>query len=334
MIAAATDWCPRCFRDMPRDSVDCPACGLAFRRVGGVLDVLGAQPRESKAAEVESFYTAAPFPGYAPSDDAVSLLERSRRSSFLCSLDEAVPTDGRFLSVGCGTAQVPAFLALSGPKRRVVGIDGCSASLQVADRFAASIALENLCLVRGDLFDLPVEAASFDLVSCRGVVHHTPDPYGAIDRVARCVAPGGTLILGFYETLARGWHRTRRRLANLRGQVPIAALDPILRRRDLGAEKKRIWIEDQYRHPLEHILPLPRVLDFLERQGFDYVRTVPPSPQAGLLDSTPRPSSLALLRRRLGWMVGGLTDPDAGLVILVVRRRQERDAGPLPKETP
>ena len=44
------------------------------------MDVLGEKPRESRAAEVEGFYTANPFPGYAPADDVGSLLDRLRRS--------------------------------------------------------------------------------------------------------------------------------------------------------------------------------------------------------------------------------------------------------------
>lgn len=318
----AAGFCPRCFGDLDRDAASCSGCGLSFTRRGGVLDTIGEARREERAAEVEEFYTAAPFPGYAPGDDAATLLDRSRRSSFLVGLDEAVPADGRFLSVGCGTAQVPAFLALAAPRRNVVGVDGCRASLAVADEFRERVGFRNMQLVRGDLFDLPIAPGSFDVVSCRGVVHHTPDPYRAIDCVARCVAPGGVLLLGFYESMGRAWHCARRRLANLRGKRPFFALDPVLRRRDLDDEKKRIWIEDQYRHPLEHILPLPKVLRHLERSGFEWVRSVPPSPQTGLFEETPEPSPGGLFRRRLGWMLAGLNDPDAGLVFLITRRER------------
>ena len=317
----APAFCPRCFGALGTESTSCAGCGLDFVWTGGVVDVLGAQERERRAAEVEEFYTASPFPGYAPGDDAATLLDRSRRSSFLVGLDKAVPADGRFLSVGCGTAQVPAFLALAGPRRSVVAVDGCKASLGVADAFAQKVGIANLQLARGDLFDLPIEPESFDVVSCRGVVHHTPDPYRAIGCVARCVAPGGVLLLGYYETMGRAWHCARRKLSNLRGKNPIAALDPVLRRRDLDAEKKRIWIEDQYRHPLEHILPTPKVLRTLRDLGFEWVRTVPPSPAGGLFDATPEPSAGALFRRRFGWMVAGINDPDAGLVFVVVRKK-------------
>lgn len=313
-------FCPRCFAALPLEAEDCGACGLTFVREGGVLDVLGPREREPDAARVEEFYEASPFPGYAPDEDAASLLDRSRRSPFLVALDRAVPTHGRFLDVGCGTAQVPAFLALAASRRRVVAVDGCRASLGLASEFARSVSLSNLQLVRADLFDLPIEPGSFDVVSCRGVVHHTPDPYRAMTCVARCVAPGGVLLLGFYENLARAWHRARCRIATLRGGRPLAALDPVLRREDIDPERRRIWIEDQYHHPLEHTLPLPRVWAHLQRLGFHWVRSVPPRPEPGLFDATPRPAKYALLRRRLGWLLAGLTDPDAGLVLLVARK--------------
>ena len=100
-----------------------------------------------------------------------------------------------------------------------------------------------------------------------------------------------------------------------------ALLDPILRRRDLDPEKQRIWIEDQYWHPLEHILPLPRVVRVLDSLGFEWVRTVPPTASgASMFDGTPRPGPIAMALLRLGWMLRGLRDPDAGLVCYVARR--------------
>lgn len=313
--------CPRCASPLGAGTAGCAACGLTFRWSGGVIDVLGAAEREQRAALVETFYTASPFPGYAPSDDASTLLDRSRRSPFVRALDEAIPASGRVLSIGCGTAQVPAFLALSGPRRDVLGIDGCAASLGVADAFRSRVGIPNLGLVRADLFDLPVEPRSHVAVSCRGVVHHTPDPQRAIECVAECVAPGGVLVLGFYESMARTWHRTRQRIAGLRGGRPVRLLDPILRRADIDPEKKRIWTEDQYRHPLEHCLALPRVTAQLDALGFDVLRTVPPAPPADLFrpEGAHRPPSQRL--RRLGWLLSGLTDPDAGHVAVVAQRR-------------
>ncbi len=310
--------CPRCFSELAGSP--CSGCGLVFERSPGLIDVLGVATRAESAAEVERFYSRSPFPGYAPADDAGTLMDRSRRAPFLVALDASLSPDAWVLDVGCGTAQLAAFLALSAPRRRVFAIDGCRASLACAAAFRARVALENLQLVRADLFDLPVPPQGFGAVICRGVVHHTPDPPEAIRRVARCVAPGGLLVLGFYETWARLFHRARRGLARLIGR-PIAILDPLLRKSALDPDKRRIWIEDQYYHPLEHILPLPRVVRVLKEQGFGWVRTVPPAVDgAGLFHATRPPNALTLLALRGGWAARGLNDPDAGLVCLIARR--------------
>ena len=169
---SAVSTCPRCFAAVESDS-SCRGCDLEFERVGDMLDVLASTEREHRAAEVESFYARSPFPGYAPADDGGTLLDRSRRSSFLTALDDAVPPNGRVVDLGCGTAQLAAFLALSGPHRTVFGIDGCRASLSCAEEFRARTETANLQLVRADLFDLPVTDSTFDTVICRGVVHHT-----------------------------------------------------------------------------------------------------------------------------------------------------------------
>jgi SAM-dependent methyltransferase len=312
--------CPRCFAGLSPDAAHaCAGCGLAFERTGGVIDVIGPGPRGAEAERVEAFYAQSPFPGYAAGDDGAALLDRSRRSPFLAALDAAVAPGARILDCGCGTAQLAAFLALAGLRRKVLGVDGCRAALLQADEFRRRAGVANLQLVRADLFDMPLPDAAFDVVVARGVVHHTPDPDAAIGHVARRVAHGGVLVLGFYEPRARLAHRLRRGVARLRGR-PVATLDPILRRRDLDPEKRRIWIDDQYHHPLEHLLALQRVLARLEALGFRWVRSVPPAPSGDLFDATPEPRGLQLGALRLGWALRGCTDPDAGLVVLIARR--------------
>ncbi|MEQ1891147.1 MAG: class I SAM-dependent methyltransferase [Planctomycetota bacterium] len=330
MDSSAT--CPRCFH-APLEPARCPACGLSFDRRAGVLDVLGRVERETRAQEVEAFYSVSPFPGYPASETAGSLLDRSRRAPFLRALDAALPSDARVVDIGAGTSQLAAFLALAAPRRQVFAVDGCAASLLCADAFRARVGIPNLTLVRADIFDLPLAPGSFAYVISRGVVHHTPDPDEATRRVARCVAPGGTLMLGFYETWARAFHCTRRTLGRIVGK-PIAALDPLLRARDMDPDKRRVWIDDQYRHPLEHILALPRVRRVLAEQDFEWVRSVPPlsaglerveggasGAPRGLFRAEPAPGKLAETALRTGWMLAGPRDPDAGLVCVIARRQ-------------
>ena len=50
-----------------------------------------------------------------------------------------------------------------------------------------------------DLFNLPLRERSFDGVYAFGVLQHTPDPLGALQRIARLVAPRGRLAVWIYE---------------------------------------------------------------------------------------------------------------------------------------
>jgi len=314
--------CPRCRGRMALENfttVSCPGCGLRPAVHGSILDFLTDGGSVGVSPEVNTFYEKRPFPGYMPSDDASSLIDRARRSAFLRALDAGIPPAAAVLDCGAGTGQVSAFLALAAPGRTVIAADMCRASLAEADKFRGRASVGNLHLVRADLFALPVPEKGFEVVVSRGVVHHTPDVERAIRSVARHVAPGGVLVLGFYETAARGLHVARRAIGRAAGQ-PIRALDPILRRADLDVEKKNTWIEDQYHHPLERILALPWVLRLLSSLGFTWIRTVPPAPlAASLFDATDELSPMGLFARRAGWFARGLGDEDAGLVCVVMR---------------
>ncbi|MBI3844679.1 MAG: class I SAM-dependent methyltransferase [Planctomycetes bacterium] len=297
------------------DEATCAACGRVATRVGGILDFLGDAPSSS----VSAFYERRPFPGYGAGDDAAAILDRSRRSPFLAALDRAIALDARVLDAGCGTGQLAAFLALAAPQRTIVAVDACRASLREAAAFRDRTGTSNLTLARCDLFALALARAAFDVVVCRGVVHHTPDPDGAIAEVAARVAPGGVLVLGFYESVARIPHLVRRGIARLAGR-PITFLDPVLHRADLDDEKKRTWIEDQYRHPLDRPLSLGRVIRVLRDRDLRWVRAVPPI-RGGepLFHETREPRRFAALARGIGWALS--SGEDAGLVCVVARRQ-------------
>ena len=315
--------CPRCQVALD-DRPGCPSCGITPGHDTGVLlDFLGAGDDRLDVPEpaVNAFYEARPFPGYNPADDATSLLDRCRMSPFLEAFDRATPADALMLDAGCGTGQISNFMALSSARRTVVGVDACRASLGEALGFKLQAKVENVHFVRGDLLNMPIAEGAFDVVNCRGVVHHNSDWKAATRRVARHVKPGGILLLGIYENVARMPHRLRRQLAKALGKRnPLRLFDPILRRRDLDEEKKQTWIEDQYHHPLEWCLSFTEALQVVEAEGFEWVRSVPPVPgREGLFDGEARPSNLSLLGRRIGWALSK-DDEDAGLVCLVARR--------------
>jgi len=57
----------------------------------------------------------------------------------------------------------------------------------------------------GNLLSMPFAPGQFDLVICRGVIHHTPEPHKSFDCVAQQVAPNGLLYFaGHYEPGIKG----------------------------------------------------------------------------------------------------------------------------------
>ncbi len=52
--------------------------------------------------------------------------------------------------------------------------------------------------VRANLFALPFASERFDRLFCVGVLHHLPEPQGALDELARVLKRSGTLVIGVY----------------------------------------------------------------------------------------------------------------------------------------
>jgi 2-polyprenyl-3-methyl-5-hydroxy-6-metoxy-1,4-benzoquinol methylase len=69
----------------------------------------------------------------------------------------------------------------------------------------AALGADNLVPAQANLLDMPRMKMKFDLVYCRGVLQHTPDPVQAIATLHQWVAPGGLVAFDIYApgTLGR-----------------------------------------------------------------------------------------------------------------------------------
>jgi ubiquinone/menaquinone biosynthesis C-methylase UbiE len=105
--------------------------------------------------------------------------------------------------VGTGTG----FLAEAGldAGARVIGIDISEEMLAMAAAKFVGRPFEGR---PGEVDRLPLRNGEVDVIVANMVLHHAPDPPGAIREMARALKPGGVLVLTDADTHTHEWLRT------------------------------------------------------------------------------------------------------------------------------
>lgn len=308
--------CPACSGSLDK-ALLCAGCGTHWPAPDGIpalrLDA------DSRTERVRAFYNAAPFPGYPPNDSLSWLRARAGRSAFARLLDDSIPGDARIVEIGCGTGQTSLYLARA--DRVVVALDLSREALRLGAAAAARYGVSRVAFVEADLTRLPLKAGAFDLVYSSGVLHHTPDPRAAFARIAAAVRPGGTIVIGLYNRVARLPLRARRVVARLT-RNRFVPFDPVLRDRESEPERREAWLRDQYAHPEEHRHSVGEVRRWFAENGIEWLRTYPSTmigeEPASLFEPAADTWALEAWAAQVGWMwsLGG----EGGLFMSVGRR--------------
>ena len=132
----------------------------------------------------------------------------------------------RLLDIGTGTGRLLEVLA---PKvEQAIGVDQSREMLALARANLARAGIDNADIRLGDMYALPFEADSFDVVTIHHVLHYADDPAAALSEAARVVRPGGVVLvvdfsphdlvelkrehahvhLGFADNQVQGWLRS------------------------------------------------------------------------------------------------------------------------------
>jgi SAM-dependent methyltransferase len=101
----------------------------------------------------------------------------------------------RVADFGCGVGMVTGLLAdIVGPQGRVVGIDASAAQLAQARALLGPTGT-NTSFVEASATDPGLPAESFDLVYCRFLLIHLPEPERALAEMRALLKPNGLLVV-------------------------------------------------------------------------------------------------------------------------------------------
>jgi len=128
------------------------------------------------------------------------------------ALSTLLPTDWTVADIGTGTGYLLGILARQ--FARVIAVDPAEAMLAVARHRPEVRASDRVEFRRGSLEALPIEDGEVSLAIAALVLHHVATPPAAVAEIARCVRPGGRVLIveqerhhhtTFHERMGDDW---------------------------------------------------------------------------------------------------------------------------------
>lgn len=111
----------------------------------------------------------------------------TRISAILHEVAELKLQDPAIFEVGSGAGVLTGVLRHVGP---VTGIELSPKAVELSSRRYPDVSF-----LAGSLFDVPLPAASYDLVVSQEVLEHVDDQAGMLERIHQMLKPGGHIIL-------------------------------------------------------------------------------------------------------------------------------------------
>lgn len=127
--------------------------------------------------------------------EAQRLLDQAASVRDLLHHDTRFAAGDRILEPGCGIGAQTVTLATNSPGAAFVSCDIALESLYMAGDRIRERGLDNVHLIRGDLYALPFLPATFDGVFVCHVLEHQRDPVAALRAVIDVVRPGGSVTV-------------------------------------------------------------------------------------------------------------------------------------------
>jgi ubiquinone/menaquinone biosynthesis C-methylase UbiE len=109
------------------------------------------------------------------------------------------------LDIGCGPGNITLDLAARVRPGGTVGIDAAEAAIAAARDAARDAGVADVAFDVADVYALPFDDDSFDIVHAHQVLQHLPDPVAALREMRRVCRPGGIVAARDSDYAAMTW---------------------------------------------------------------------------------------------------------------------------------
>lgn len=230
--------------------------------------------------DVLRMYMGHPYPNYTKEERKQIFAAELCRYKYL-GLEHFL-SGARLADIGCGTGHRVMPMAQHFGVGEYVGVDHSSASLGVAKELADELGMKNVTLREGDVFQLPFEDGSVDIVICQGVLHHTSDPYRGFKELVRICRPGGFINIYLYNKYNHWRHNMQKAKVSRLGGADLEKRFEIAHRLygtkpiDQMTPAEIAGFYDQYCHPHKSDHTIGETLGWFDEQGLQYWGAYPP----------------------------------------------------------
>ncbi|MCH8148403.1 MAG: methyltransferase domain-containing protein, partial [Planctomycetes bacterium] len=109
--------------------------------------------------------------------------------------------DSKVLDAGCGSGSMTRLMAKRTARGHVTGVDLNGKYLDYAREVAQEEGIGNISFDTGDIFDLPFDDDSFDIVWSKYVLQWVNEPAKAVKEFKRVTRPGGHVVCCNFDNL-------------------------------------------------------------------------------------------------------------------------------------
>ena len=213
-----------------------------------------------------------PFPNVMHFESKIDLVLKTEQNYVIKDLKKHIGFKKSFIDVGSGTCQLSLNMAI-GTNNEIIAFDPAIETLKLGKKFASENKIKNINFVRGDIFDNPIQDEYFDFVWCYNVLHYTDDPQEGFKIISKWLKPGGTIIIGLYNSYGRFRFIFRKVLYKILGsgslsRYIISYLDPKIRY-NTSKEHINTVLTMKYLTPIEKSFTLDKVLNWFSNENID-----------------------------------------------------------------